>query len=220
MTVPIQTLITWAIGLHDLEAKLDRWEIEVKQASAVIPTANPSRIERICRDVSILRIQTDAGFAMHCESNEAVRNQMLEGADDERNAILLLQKRHSMDCGTRLLELRGRLRRLDDEIGTAVSLMEKRSLTDILLLLLPTDGTFLVREAIEALVKAWHEAVAQAKATWRTMHQPHPILMIVGSSTRAEIQAALHEMHADGRVVRHRVPLTTWSLAPAFARAA
>ena len=214
--IDIATLISTAISLHDMERDLDRWGIEISHLTEVIPSASARSFERICRDTAILHIQMDSGFRIHCDEGQRIRERVTEGMDQERLAIDTEQKAKSAENGARLLDLRSRLRSLDRLIGDAVSALRTLDVDTVILRSMPKDGAPIPRAAVEALVKAHHDAVGDAQAAWRTMYENRPILIITGHTTRAEIDASLRRL-ADAGSLRHNRRLRgggDWSLAP------
>lgn len=214
-------IVAAAIHLHDQERELGPWEAVVEQAEARLADATPAEIGRLCTRIASVHASTDWAFRASCDIHAEIRNRADRGTDIPGGTALLLEQRDDADrLGTRLTDLRGRLRRLYGTIGDALSKLRDQRIDERLMRIAADDA--IVREVgeLDELVRADHHAIADAIGDWRTMYSRGPMMLIAGSSTAAEIGGALRHLERTGEAMRSRSLLggPRWTLRRSTAR--
>lgn len=217
-------IVSAAIHLHDMERGLDNWESEVGIVRAGLAEAAPSDIGRLCRHLSMLRIETDSRFRISCAVHAEIRDRAERGVDlAGADRMVAQQAEDAKRLGDRMLALRAKLRRLDDRIGETVSSFRDESVEARLLRIAGDGSSARDIDDILVLVRQDHDAIADAVGDWRTMHTSGPILLIAGSTSREDVAAALRRLETAGSATRWRSLMlgSRWTLhRPAMRKAA
>jgi len=214
----VQEVVDMAVAIARQEADLRFQEIELDVVEDGLDEASPKNVERRCRRVmlanmTIVRIQSTIP-----ETDDALAR--LKARLSGQPAIVETIARMAEQCAgmsARTMAARRQARRIGTTTFEILDEMRRQPLPERLIRI---AGEAMEPKTIAEMlrkVEKDHEAVSSARATWRQMRDPGPVLMIRETSTHREVADALRALETMGCASRRRriFGATRWSVGQA-----